>query len=355
MKIRVFLCSEDALYCEKIVNYFNSYYYDKFQWNVYTQPVYLEQIFRSDEPDLILVGSEMQTSLGRLDPKLLEGKIWAYLTEDDAGLKEGKSCISKYRRADQIYRELLDLYAKSEHVRHEAPLVSGKTAFIAFVSAGGGPGTSTIACAAAKSFSAMDKVLYINLEDIGLCGGVFTGENTSGFDEIVYAIKSRRNTLGLKLESAVSRDRSGTYYFRECTNPMDLQTLSAEDIRELLRAIEASGVYDKVIIDLGNGLHDKEITVMSMVASIIVIMDPGEIAELKLKRYLEYMQAVEEVKQMDIISKMSVYYNKTMKSRQLPEQVQGIRTGGAFPLIENGTYAGIIDKIAAMELLQTIK
>ena len=136
---------------------------------------------------------------------------------------------------------------------------------------------------------------------------------------------------------------------------MDLQTLSAEDIRELLRAIEVSGVYDKVIIDLGNGLHDKEITVMSMVANIIVIMDPGEIAELKLKRYLEYMQAVEEVKQMDIISKMSVYYNKTMKSRQLPEQVQGIRTGGTFPLIENGTYAGIIDKIAAMELLQTIK
>lgn len=356
MKIKVCICSEDTLYCEKLVNYFNAYYYDKFQWNVYTQPAYLEQLFVSDKADIILVGEEMKAALQKLDKKLLMGKLWAYLTVDTVETEEGEHCLSKYRRADWLYRELLDLYAKREHVHYETrPIVSGKTAFITFVSAGGGTGASTIACAAAKAFAAVEKVLYINLEDIGFCTTVFTGENKSGFDELVYAIKSRRNTLPLKLESAVSRDRSGTYYYKECANPMDLQTLSAEDIRELLRAIEASRVYDKVIIDLGNGLQDKEITVMSMTNSVIVVMDPEEIAEVKLKRYLEYVQTAEEVRQVDIISKMRVYYNKTLKSMQLPEHVQGIRTGGAFPLIENGNYTGIIDKIAAMELLQNMK
>lgn len=356
MKIKVFICSEDTLYCEKLVNYFNSYYYDKFQWNVYTQSIYLEQLFRSKKADIILVGEEMKTALDNLEEELLRGQLWAYLTEDDMESREGENCLAKYRRADWIYRELLNLYAKREHVHYETqPIVSGKTAFITFVSAGGGHGASTIACAAAKAFSAMEKVLYINLEDIGSCGSVFTGENKLGFDELVYAIKSRRNTLGLKLESAVSRDRSGTYYFRECTNPMDLQTLSAADIRELLRTIALSKVYDKVVIDLGNSLQDKEITAMSMAGSIVMIMVHEEIAELKLKRYLEYLQTVEEVKQMDIISKMCVYYNKTLKSMNLPENVQGIRIGGAFPLIKNGNYVGIIDKIAAMELLQEIK
>lgn len=42
------LRSGDSLYCEKLVNYFNSHYYDKFQWNVYTQSSYLRQIFQSD-------------------------------------------------------------------------------------------------------------------------------------------------------------------------------------------------------------------------------------------------------------------------------------------------------------------
>ena len=40
---------------------------------------------------------------------------------------------------------------------------------------------------------------------------------------------------------------------------MDLQTLSREDIRELLKAIEASKSYDKVIIDLGTGCTKRKL------------------------------------------------------------------------------------------------
>ena len=355
MKIKVFICSEDAFYCEKLVNYFNSHYYDKFQWNVYTRSDYLRQIFESNQADLILVGEELESEVQKLEPKFLEGKLWAYLAENGREQEEGRY-LEKYRRADRIYRDLLDLYAKKEHVHYEnMSIVSGKTAFIAFVSAGGGIGASTIACAAAKAFSQMEKVLYLNLEDLGFCGLSFAGEAKPGLDELLYAIKSRRNTLELKIESSVSRDGMGTYYFKECTNPMDLQTLSREDIRELLKAIEASKSYDKVIIDLGNGLHEKEIMVMSMANRVVMIMDHAQMAEIKLERYLKCVQAVEETKRVDIISKMCIYFNRTLKSEQLPEHILQIRINGAFPLIENGNYAGIVDRISKMDLLQSIK
>ncbi len=356
MKIRVFLCSEDTLYCEKLVNYFNSHYYDRFQWNVYTQSVYLEQIFQTDTADLILIGEEMEADLQRLDQKFLQEQQWVYLAEYSKDQKEGVQYLEKYRRADQIYRELLDLYAKKDHIHYEnLSLVSGKTAFIAFVSAGGGIGASTIACAAAKAFSHAEEVLYLNLEDLGTCRLSFAGEDKSGLDELVYAIKSRRKTLELKIESSVSRDGQGTYYFKECANPMDLRSLSAEDVRELLRAIEAAGVYDKVIIDLGNGLQDKELMVMTMVNRVIMITDQSEIAALKLERYLKFVQTIEEIRKIDIISKMQIYFNRIIKGMQLPEHIFHIRVGGAFPLIENGNYAGIIEKIAQMELLQSIE
>lgn len=355
MKIRVFICSEDTLYCEKLVNYFNSHYYDKFQWNVYTQAVYLEQIFQSDTADLILVGEELKQELQRLNKKLLEGQLWAYLTEYDSEPTEKEQHLEKYRRADQIYRSLLDLYARREHVHYEnLSIVSGKTTFIAFVSAAGGLGASTIACAAAKMFSQMENILYLNLEDLGSCRLSFQGKDKSGFDELVYAIKSRRNTLELKIESSVSREGQGVYYFKECVNPMDLQTLSAENIRELLGAVEASKAYDKVVIDLGNGLQDKEILVMSMANRVVMITDQSEIAALKLERYLAYIQTMEEIRKIDIISKMCIYFNRTLKNARLPEHISQIRVGGAFPLIENGSYAGIIDRIAKMELLQSI-
>ncbi|MDE6204044.1 MAG: hypothetical protein K2G19_11285, partial [Lachnospiraceae bacterium] len=345
-----------ALYCERLVNYFNSHYYDKFQWNVYTQSEYLQHIFESDTADLILVGGEMESGLQSLDEKLRDGRLWAYLVDEDDGQEEGIWYLAKYRRADQIYKDLLDLYARKEHARYEnTSIVSGKTTFIAFISAAGGLGASTIACAAAKSFSQMEKTLYLNLENTGSCKMSFRGEEKPGLDELVYAVKSRRNTLGLKIESSVSRDETGTYYFKECSNPMDLQSLLPEEIKELLKAIETAKVYDKVIIDLGNGLQDKEIAVMSMANRVVMVTDNSEIALLKLGRYLEFVQTVEEVKKVDIISKIQIYFNKILKNAQIPDQISQIRVGGAFPMIETGNFTGIIDKIAKMELLQGIK
>lgn len=356
MKIKVSVCSEDALYCERLVNYFNSYYYDKFQWDIYTQSAYLQQIFQGDMADIILVGREMKVELQKIDETLREGTLWVYLIKNDDEREADVRYLEKYRRADQIYKDLLDLYSEKMHIRYEnIAIVSGKTTFITVVSAGGGIGASTIASAAAKAVSQMEKVLYLNLEILGSCELSFVGDNKPGLDELLYAIKSRRNTLALKIESSVSRDRTGVYYFKECTNPMDLQALSSEDVRELLKTIEALKTYDKVMIDLGNGLSDREIMAMAMSNRIIMVSECSKIAELKLQRYIEYIKTVEEIKKFDIISKMQIYFNRTMKSMQLPEQISQIRVGGSFPLIENGDFTGIIDKISKLELFHNMK
>lgn len=355
MKIKVFICSEDRIYCEKLVNYFNAHYYDRFQWDVCTQLQYMRQTVRSDKTDIILIGEEMKEEFWESDWKLLEGRLWAYLSENEGGQREGEWYFRKYRRADEIYRELLDFYAKKEHIHYEnLSIVSSKTTFIAFVSAGGGNGVSTIACAAAKACSQMAKVLYLDLKEIGSGRISFSGENKAGFDEVIYAIKSRRNTLSLKLESSVSRDETGTYYFQECANPMDMQSLSAKDMEDLMRAIETSGVYDKVMIDLGNGLGDKEIIVMSMANRVAVVTNHSEVAEYKLRRYLQFIHTVEETRQVDIASKMCIYFNKIMKGTRIPEHVSQIRVGGAFPMIENGNYAGIVERLSKMQLLQEL-
>lgn len=94
---------------------------------------------------------------------------------------------------------------------------------------------------------------------------------------------------------------------------------------------------------------------MTMVNRVIMITDQSEIAALKLERYLKFVQTIEEIRKIDIISKMQIYFNRIIKGMQLPEHIFHIRVGGAFPLIENGNYAGIIEKIAQMELLQSIE
>ena len=349
MKIRIAMCTADIQYGRKISQYFQVHYYDKFIWNIFTETIYLLDFLRDNDADIVLLGNELKEEL---DLSVLSGtgdKICAYLVED---LKESENehQLEKYARGDKIYRELLELYSLKSNIHFQnTATVNDKTDIYAFVAPAGGVGT------VAQSSAALENVLYINLETVSACGLVYEETGKKGFDELIFAIKSRRSALELKLASAVSRDNSGVYFFENSQNPMDLMDLSTADIKELFTSIQQIREYDKVIVDVGNALGEKEIAAMTYANRIICIMDDTENVEKKYERYISTLQVVEQKNKVDICSKMVLFYNKVMKHSQLPEQKFQIRVGGSFPKIENGTYDGIIGKIAALEIIRGVK
>lgn len=357
MKIKIAMCTADIQYGRKITQYFQVHYYDKFVWNVFTETTYLMDFLKNGDVDLVLLGSELRN---QVDFSVLQGKedrICAYLVDD---LDENESAnihqLEKYARGDKIYRDLLELYSLKSNIHFQnAAKVNDKTEIYAFVSPAGGVGTSTIASAVAQNYAKFEKVLYINLETMGASQLVFEEEGKNGFDELIFSIKSRRRALELKLASAVSRDRSGVYFFEVSKNTLDILELSIEDIKELLTAIQQIKEYDKVILDVGNGLGEKEIAAMTYANRIITILDDSESTDKKFERYMGALQTLEQKNKADICSKMFLFYNKVIKNAQLPEQKFQIRVGGSFPKIENGTYDGIIGKIAGMEIVRNVK
>ena len=52
---------------------------------------------------------------------------------------------------------------------------------------------------------------------------------------------------------------------------------------------------------------------MSMANRIVMVTGLGQAAGVKLLRYLDYMRAVEEIKKVDIVSKLQIYVNRTLK------------------------------------------
>lgn len=57
-------------------------------------------------------------------------------------------------------------------------------------------------------------------------------------DDILFALKSRRYILTLKLEADVRISEGGVATFGICENPIDLLHVSREEMRQLLKAIE---------------------------------------------------------------------------------------------------------------------
>lgn len=355
MKINIAICTSDEKYSEKLVGYFQAHYYDKFSWNVFTQVSFLMVFLRQKDVDIILFDKEMEHDVKEIIQES-EKRLWAYLVDDkneEVVMEFDK--IEKYTRADNIYRQLLELYSHISNAHyHNTAIVNDKTEIYAFVSSNGGCGTSTIAYAMAEHYAKYEKVLYLNLEDFGITDLVY-GVEDGGFDEILFALKSRRKTLELKLAGSVRRDNSGVYFFSASRNALDLKEITQIELKELLLGIQNLREYDKVILDVGSGLGEKEIAVMGYANRNVVVIEKQEICEKKMEKYLRALEAVEEQKKTDICSKMVIFYNKVIKTHTLPEHLHHIRVLGGFPRLENGSYEGIVKRIAGMELFHKIK
>lgn len=356
MKIRAAICTADTEYSERITSYCRKHYYDKFSWSVFSDVSWLSSFLEQQTADVILIDREMAGWVSSL-PVGTKGKaVWLILTEDEETLPEGFFGLQKYISVDRLYRELLGAYAKKENIRLPgAAGGSAKAAVYAFVSASGGAGASTLAAAAAKYFARLGKTLYLNLENTGVVEPAFEGEKRPGMDELIYTLKSRRKALDLTLESAVSRDKSGVYFFELCENPMDFILLTGDDIKELITAAGRTGAYEKVILDIGNGVGEKEIAAMSRAERIVVVLEEDEVSRGKFARYLKALQTIETMKKADICSKMLLAFNKTFRQSRLPEEVFQVRAAGGFPKIENGTYEGIIDRLSSLEVISNLQ
>ena len=136
---------------------------------------------------------------------------------------------------------------------------------------------------------------------------------------------------------------------------MDIIDLTQEDLKELLTVIQQMKEYDKIILDIGSGLQEKEIAAMTYAGRVVVVMDDSNVSEKKLEKYMAALQAVEKQRKIDICTKMIIFYNKLMKQMQYPRQQRQIRVAGGFPKIENGTYTGIIERLAGMEIIHNVK
>lgn len=357
MKIKVAICTTDVQYSERVSFYCQKHYYDKFSWNLFSDFAYLTEFVQKQSVDIVLIGREMESDAAELAKKRNNETIWVSLVDDeDDKVPEGFRKIRKYSGIDRMYRDLLEAYSEKEHIHYRSTsIVNDKTAIYAFVSASGGVGTSTLAAAVAKYYARLEKVLYINLENIGMIQPAFAGEKKAGMDEVIYTLKSRRRALELKLESAVSRDKSGVYYFEIGENPLDVITLTNEDIKELLLAVQRTKEYDRVILDVGTGIGEKEIACMTFAGRIVVTLEDDELSRGKLERYLRAMQAVESVHKADVCSKMLLAFNKVFKQRELPDSLFQVRVAGGFPRIENGTYDGVISRLSSMEMIHNLK
>ena len=189
------------------------------------------------------------------------------------------------------------------------------------------------------------RVLYLNLERFGTTDSFFHGEGQTDFGDVLYAVKSKRNNLNIKLESTLRQDASGVYFYASPKVALDLQEMDETDVKTLLDELCASGRYDCIITDIDLDLNPKVEKILEYSSKIVFVSDGTDISNMKLERGLQTMRLWAQQKNEVLMSQAYLYYNKF--SNKISKAVQGLDLEelGGVPRFEHATTQQVIEQL----------
>lgn len=353
MWIKILYCTEDLTYAKSLAAYIDKAHGEKVEMNVLPSISELQDYLLQNTVDVVLYGSEFEDNFPVNQKRI--GYTWAVMAENIYENTAGNiAWIDKYQSAEYIYKTILDLYAGGERVRqfHSNKTIDKKQRIFAFLSASGGVGTTTVARAFAKKSAGYEKVLYLNL------GTYYFDEQEiekSGIDDILMALKSRRNILPVKLESSafLLKDRVTTYGASKSI--IDLLELDAQDIVNLLDGIRNLKEYGKIILDIGSGMSMKEAEILKSADCLIYVADESEIGKLKYERFSIMLNALEQKENMRLLHKTYIFRNKVKKDFENEFSEFHSKVIGWAPYVSSDSYETVLERIAQSDSFSNLE
>ncbi|MBQ8815281.1 MAG: chromosome partitioning protein ParA [Lachnospiraceae bacterium] len=352
MKIKLAILDQDINYLNRIVAVFSTKYADKLEVYSFTDVDMALATIDSARVDVFLADERYEIPAKQLPSRC----GFAYFVED-LGLESfrGQAAVCKYQRADLIYNHVLNLYSeKAEGV--SAGGGNGDAKVIWFCSAGGGCGSSTMAASAAIVFAKEGKrALYLNLDVFGDAGCYFDGVGQFDFSDVIYAVKSKKSTVGMKLESALRQDMAtGVYFYAATQLALDMTELNHEDVQLLVSTLQKSGLFDVIVLDRQFDLDAVSRYLWGAVHSVVAVNDGSEIGNNKFVKAYQAMKVLSEQNDVHRLDKLQLLYNKfSNKTGQTLEGLDITMLGG-IPRYEHASVAQIVQQVSGMGIFKRL-
>lgn len=350
MKIKLAILDRDARYLTRIEKAFGSKYEDKFEIYSFTD---MDAALNALDPSRIEV--LLSSDSFEIDTEKLPKRCgFAYLVDaQDVITFRDERAICKFQRADLFYKQILMVY--SENAERIGFRMAGEgSRIILFTGAGGGVGASTMAAACALHFADQKKkVLYLNLEQFGTADLFFQGEGQFDMSDVIFALKSKKPNLSIKLEGSVRKDPRDVYFYAASKIALDMMELDAEDVHNLLAALSRAD-YDYIIIDADFSL-DKEMLKIYREAHAVVLVGNGtESSNTKTERALAALRTMEHNADVPLTKRISFLYNKVSSKGSKELQADQIQILGGTPVYAASSTELLLDQLRQLDAFNKI-
>lgn len=352
MKIKLAILEKDQSYLNRIVTAFNTKYADKFEIYSFTDLTIAISTLESARIDVLVASDVFEIDCASI-PKRCG---FAYFVDSaDVDTVNEQRAICKFQKADLIYKQILSIYSENAGSISGFKLGDDSTKVIAFISASGGVGSSTMAAACATHFATQGKkTLYLNLEKFGSSDSFFSAEGQFDMSDIIFALKTKKTNLSMKLESCVKQDLNGVYFYSQSKIALDMLELNADEIIRLLSEAKLSGAYSYIVLDIDFGMDKESLCILRQTQSIVLVGDGSEISNLKTARVLQALMTREQNEDVPITNRIALAYNKFSNKTGKTVDISGARNIGGAPRYEHATTEQIIGQLSSMEMFDKI-
>ena len=352
MKIKLAILEKDQSYLNRIVTAFSLKYADKFEIYSFTDVNIAMSTMDSNRIDVFIASDIFDIDTSKLPKKC----GFAYFIDSaDVDTVNGHRAICKYQKADLIYKQILSIYSENAGNVSGLKFDNDSTKIVMFEGPSGGVGASTVAASCATYLAAKGKkTLYLNLERFGTSDAFFEAEGQFNMSDLIFALKSKKTNLAMKLESCVKHASNGVYFYSQSKLALDMMELSTADIERLITELKLTGSYDFIILDVDFSIDKESLSLSRQAHSVVWVSDGSETANIKLYRAFTALSTIEQNSDSPVSSRVKLIYNKfSNKTGKVLSDI-GIKLVGGVPRFEHTTTAQVMEQLSKMDMFEKI-
>lgn len=352
MKIKLAILENDQNYLNRIVSVFSTRYADKLQIYSFTNQEMAMNSVTSEKIDVLVANDSFEIDVQKLPARC---SFIYFVNSADVDTVKNQKAICKFQKAELIYKQILSVYSENAGSFAGLKFTDDDCKVTMFVSPSGGVGTSTVAAAYAVHLARQGKkALFLSFEDFGSADVFFSGDGQFDMSDVIFALKSKKANLSMKLESYVKQDVRGVFFFSQTKFALDMLEFKHEERMQLLNVLHTIGSYDEIIVDLGFGLDKDHLDYYREANNVIIVGDGSELSNIKIYKAYTALATMDQSSDMPIANRFSLMYNRFSSKTGRSVGDVDLRNVGGAPVFAHATTAQIVEQLAAGDLFKKL-
>lgn len=290
LKLKLAVLDSDKVYLERIGRFLLKHYADRIEAHMFSERKEALEAVSDERFDIFLVSSDLIS-----DEATVKNNCLTVVLADTADIREynGICAVSRYQKAGSLISGIQELYA--DMISESASVKRTKKQncrITLFLSGAEGSGASVVSASYCEYLALKNrKTLYLNLKQTGISCDIFDDPAPDGsFTDVIFALKSKKAGMSLKLESLLRRSSDGISFYRKCLNCLDYAELDTDELDIFLN--ETGMLFDDISVTCDFDLSDKFIHLLERADEIIMVTNDDEKSSAILKRKKEILKEI---------------------------------------------------------------